>query len=187
LLLELPPEAGHALVALALSAGAFCLAALSLHRLTLRVLAAHKDCDRLANLSLLFFCCNPASVFYSAAYSESLFAAATWLGLLLLPGRHWAAVGALMVAAAARSNGILGAWSPLHKLLAAARRQGRLPLGEALRAGLSCCAILAPYAAMQGVYRVLVCLRACVWLMLSMQSPQQPSQPPAHTLPSAQH
>jgi phosphatidylinositol glycan class V len=163
LLLQLPPEAAHTLVGLALSIAAFCLGALCLHRLTHRALSAHKDCERLADLSLLFFCCNPASVFYSAAYSESLFAAATWLGLLLLPARHWAGVGALAVAAAARSNGILGVWFPLHKLLAAARRQGRLPMGEAVRAGLSCCVILAPYAAIQGVHHV-----ACVPVCLSL-------------------
>lgn len=106
--------------------------------------------ERAADLALLFFCCNPASVFYSAAYSEALFAAASWAGLLLLPRWHWAGVAALAAASAMRSNGILAAWFPLHKALAAAAAQRRLPLRETCRAVLSCAAILAPYAAMQG-------------------------------------
>ena len=155
----LPDEAAYLLAGLVVNVAAFCAAALCLHRLGLRVLGAGGRAakrgaggaaSRTADLALLLFCFNPASVFYSAAYSEALFAAATWAGLLLLPDRHWAGVAALTAAAAARSNGILAAWFPLHKLAAAARRQGHLPAREAVRAALSCCAILAPYAAMQG-------------------------------------
>lgn len=109
--------------------------------------------ERAADMALIFFCCNPASVFYSAAYSEALFAAATWAGLLLLPRRHWAGVAALAAASALRSNGILGVWFPLHKALAAAATQGGLPLREAGRAALSCAAVLTPYVAMQGERR----------------------------------
>ncbi len=119
-----------------------------------------QQAERVADLAVLFFCCNPASVFYSAAYSEAFFAAATWAGLLLLPRRHWAGVAALAAASAARSNGILGVWFPLHKALAAAAAQRRLPLHEAGRAVLSCAVILAPYVAMQGERR---CIAAVVW------------------------
>lgn len=147
-----PPEALHTLAALALNAGTFSAAALCLHRLGLRVLGGGARGARLADLSLLLFCANPASVFYSAPYTEALFAACTWAGLLLLPRAHWAGVAALAAAAAARSNGILGVWFPLHKLLAAWRHapQGRLPWREVARTAASCAAILAPYAAMQG-------------------------------------
>ncbi len=133
---------------LAINVAAFAAATLCLHRLSARTLGS----GRLADLAALFFCLNPASVFYSAAYSEALFAAGTWAGLLLLPTHHWAGVAALAVAAAARSNGILAVWFPLHTLLAAWRRSGsvRPPLRDALRAALSCCIILAPYGAMQG-------------------------------------
>ena len=96
---EPPHEAALVLAGLALNAAAFCAAALCLHRLSLRVLAdaGHRgtrgnaaaasdpgSVRSMANLSVLLFCFNPASVFYSAAYSESLFVAATWVGLLLL-------------------------------------------------------------------------------------------------------
>lgn len=64
---------------------------------------------QLADLSILLFCCNPASVFYSAAYTEALFAALTWTALLLLPGHPWAAVALLAAAGGARSN---GRWAP---------------------------------------------------------------------------
>lgn len=133
---------------LALNVAAFAAAALCLHRLSVRTLGT----GRLADLAALFFCLNPASVFYSAAYSEALFAAGTWAGLLLLPTHHWAGVAAFALAAAARSNGILAVWFPLHALLAAWQRRGGVapPLRDALRAALSCCVILAPYIAMQG-------------------------------------
>lgn len=147
-----PPEALHTLAGLALSVAAFCIAALCLHRLSLRALGSSPRGARLADLSLLIFCAHPASVFYSAAYSEALFAACTWAGLLLLPGRHWAGVAALTAAAAARSNGILGVWFPLHKLLATWRvaPRGQRPWREAVRTVSSCIVILAPYVVMQG-------------------------------------
>ncbi|PSC76827.1 GPI mannosyltransferase 2 isoform A [Micractinium conductrix] len=116
--------------------------------------AAEVDAGRVADLALLFFCLNPASVFYSAAYSESVFAAATWAGLLLLPDAHWAGVAAFTVAAAARSNGILAVWFPLHTAAAAAaaaaaRRPRHTAAWDAARAALSAAVILTPYAAMQ--------------------------------------
>ena len=119
--------------------------------------AAEVDAGRVADLALLFFCLNPASVFYSAAYSESVFAAATWAGLLLLPDAHWAGVAAFTVAAAARSNGILAVWFPLHTAAAAAaaaaaRRPRHTAAWDAARAALSAAVILTPYAAMQGGY-----------------------------------
>jgi hypothetical protein len=70
-------------------------------RLSLRTL---KD-KHLAHLSVLLFCLNPASVFYSAAYTEAPYAAASLLGYWLLPTHHWAAVAAFVAASAARSNG----------------------------------------------------------------------------------
>lgn len=54
----------------------------------------------------MFFCLNPASVFYSAAYTESLYAAATFAAMLAL---EWRAYKGFLLAAAAsaatRSNG----------------------------------------------------------------------------------
>lgn len=170
---------GHVLVALVLNIAAFCAAAACLHRYGARMLAPDngsgndggKGKCRTADLALLLFCCNPASVFYSAAYTEAMFAACTWAGLLLLPAHHWAGVAALTAAAATRSNGILGVWFPLHKLLMYWRRQGGLRPRQVLQAALSSIAILAPYAAMQGVVAcrmlrlgILQLLRLWLWL-----------------------
>jgi phosphatidylinositol glycan class V len=150
----LPPESLFALAGLALSAAAFCAAALALHALTLRVLG---DAE-LADLAAILFCFNPASVFYSAVYTEALFAACTWTGLLLLPERHWAGVAALAAAAAARSNGILGCWFVLHAYLVELTERRGLSLQKTLRLAASCAAILAPYAAMQARGYVTYCL-----------------------------
>ena len=70
-------------------------------RLSLRTLRDR----RLADLALLLFCANPASVFHSAAYTEPLYAAASFFGLWLLPDRPAAAVATFVAASAARSNG----------------------------------------------------------------------------------
>lgn len=182
----LPPDVVHVLAAAALNVAAFALAALCLHRLGSRALGSGAAARRVVDLSLLVFCANPASVFFSAPYTEALFAACTWAGLLLLPSHHWAAVAALTAAAAARSNGTLGVWFPLHKLLTAWRRHGRLPLAEAARTAASCAAILAPYAAMQGAAgraarsgalglgSPALCLRAA-WVEAGNGSPSSPS------------
>lgn len=64
--------------------------------------------EQWADRATLFFCFNPASVFYSVVYTESLFAAATFWGLVLLPQSGLLATGCFTVAAATRSNGARG-------------------------------------------------------------------------------
>ena len=59
-----------------------------------------------ADYATIFFCFNPASIFYSAVYTESLFAAASFTGMLLVEKQSfWAGVLCFALAAAARSNG----------------------------------------------------------------------------------
>ncbi|KDD73457.1 PIG-V mannosyltransferase, partial [Helicosporidium sp. ATCC 50920] len=141
----LPPESLAVLAALALNAAAFCLAAWALHRLTLGVLAGD---EWAAAAAVLFFCANPASVFYSAAYTEALFAAAFWTGLLQLHRqRLWAGAVCLAAASTGRSNGILNVWFVLHPWLRQAVVSRRLDGGW--RVGAACALILAPYALMQ--------------------------------------
>ncbi|XP_078432455.1 transferases, transferring hexosyl groups [Wolffia australiana] len=95
-----------ALSGLALSNLAFLSAALSLHRLSLLALAD----DAAALRSAVFFCFNPASVFYSAIYSESLYAACSMGGVeKLMNGSDFAGVVMLAMSGLARSNGAVNA------------------------------------------------------------------------------
>ena len=57
---------------------------------------------------------NPASVFCSAAYTESLFLALSFAGLWHLHRSPYLATVLLVLASSARSNGILSAWFVLH-------------------------------------------------------------------------
>eukprot|EP00887_Chlorella_sp_A99_P001126 scaffold14.g1126.t1 len=153
----LPAEAAFTLAGLAISLIAFCAAAAALHRLSLGLLRDR----RLADLSLLLFCFNPASVFYSAAYSESLFAGLTFWGMLLLSNSYWASVVLLAAASAARSNGILSCWFLIHQLLLLDwKQEGRLRWAAALRTAGGCIAIVAPYAAHQAQAYLAFCRRS---------------------------
>ena len=92
----------------------FLCAADVLYRLSRLVL---KD-EYLAYKSALLFCVNPASVFFSAPYSESLFALATFSALLALEagGEMGLASGVFLgLATAARSNGLVNAGFVLYK------------------------------------------------------------------------
>ncbi|CAI5520869.1 unnamed protein product [Closterium sp. Naga37s-1] len=106
--------ATFALVGLLLSNATFIAAAYCLFRLTECVLSD----SRLALLSSLFFCPTPASTFYSAIYSESLFAllsfAAMWR---VVSGRWFSASLLIALSAAVRSNGVLHAGFFLFSLL----------------------------------------------------------------------
>lgn len=64
---------------------------------------------RIAALSATLFCCNPASVFHSAVYSESGFALLSFSALIILG--KWPLTGAALfgLSTAARSNGIVSA------------------------------------------------------------------------------
>ncbi len=61
----------------------------------------------LAATSVLLFCLSPASPFFSTAYTESVFVAASTAGMYLLycHGAWWAAAAVFAAAGAARSNG----------------------------------------------------------------------------------
>ncbi len=71
----------HKLVAFAIANTAFVVAATALYALTLRIFAGRGDSESIAYRSSVLFCFGPASVFMSAAYSESLFAALTFTAL----------------------------------------------------------------------------------------------------------
>uniref|UniRef100_A0A2P2IC78 GPI mannosyltransferase 2 n=1 Tax=Hirondellea gigas TaxID=1518452 RepID=A0A2P2IC78_9CRUS len=72
----------------------------------------------LAYRAAILFCINPASIFFSAPYSESLFALLTFSALLNYErGGGWTAPAAFGLAAATRSNGLVNIGFVLyHKL-----------------------------------------------------------------------
>lgn len=128
---------------------AFCGAALCLYRLGEMVV---KDKTVVA-LSVLLFCWNPASVFYSAVYTESLFAFCTWMGLIRVmesSRRYWSGVLWLALASSSRSNGILGVWFILYKYMTDAWSSKVLfDVRGVLRALAGSCSICIPYVGMQ--------------------------------------
>ncbi|XP_058108525.1 uncharacterized protein LOC131251674 [Magnolia sinica] len=85
---------------------AFLFAAVYFYKLSVLIL---KDTDAAFRASVLF-CFNPASIFYSSLYSESLYSLFSLGGLYhLLSGANTIAVLLLAVSGSARSNGVLNA------------------------------------------------------------------------------
>ncbi|KAI3520437.1 hypothetical protein L1887_09859 [Cichorium endivia] len=104
------PLVGHrAVLALSgylLSNISFVFAALFLYRLSVIIL---KDSEASLRATILF-CFNPASIFYSSIYSESLYALLSIGGLyFLMSGANLLAVVSLAFSGCARSNGVLNA------------------------------------------------------------------------------
>ena len=73
------------LSAVLVNVATFVAAALALYELSRRVL---KD-ERLAYKSALYFCVSPASIFFSAAYTESLHAALSFAAMLKVCWDCW--------------------------------------------------------------------------------------------------
>lgn len=85
---------------------AFVFAALFLYKLTLIVFKDSKAALRATSL----FCFNPASIFYSSIYSESLFSLLSFAGVYyFLSGVNWKALLLFAMSSAARSNGVINA------------------------------------------------------------------------------
>nr|XP_043631649.1 GPI mannosyltransferase 2 isoform X2 [Erigeron canadensis] len=104
------PLVGHravlALSGYALSNISFVFAALFLYRLSVIIL---KDSEASLRASILF-CFNPASIFYSSIYSESLYALLSIGGLnFLMLGANNLATLWFALSGCARSNGVLNA------------------------------------------------------------------------------
>ncbi|KAL0027319.1 hypothetical protein WJX77_012423 [Trebouxia sp. C0004] len=142
------PDAALASAATCLSLAAFVTSAVYLHKLSISIL---KDA-RLADLAALLYIWNPASVFYSVAYTEGLFACTAFVGLFHLNQRPWLATAFFCAASAARSNGILHCWFILHRLANMLYHQHD---GQPLQG--ADCAMLLSQAALQCM---LICLPA---------------------------
>lgn len=72
----------------------------------------------LSCVATLLYCINPASIFFSAGYSESMFAAATFCGLILCEkNRLLAASMVFGLSSGTRSNGIISAGFVVYRQL----------------------------------------------------------------------
>ncbi|KAM4797133.1 GPI mannosyltransferase 2 [Rhinophrynus dorsalis] len=95
-----------------LNSACFVLAAIALYHLGCIVLQSR----RTAYLAALLFCMNPASIFMTSSYSESLFAMVTFAGLWQLE-RYRILNGCVLLsfATATRANGMVNAGFLLHR------------------------------------------------------------------------
>lgn len=136
----------------------FPLAALLLYRITLLVTSLDSAAAR---RSALAFCVAPASVFFSAAYTESCFAALSFLGMFaLLAGRRLAAFLAFLAAAAVRSNGVLYGGFFLWPHVDALLRRRQLLWRQLPRDCAAVVGLFAPTVAMEWYGRSLYCATA---------------------------
>jgi len=145
------------LIGLLLTNGAFVASAACLYQLSRHLLPTEAH----ALWAVTLYSVNPASVFGSAVYTESVFALFTNLGFLSMCwDRWWLASVALTLAAAARSNGFLHSGAFGLRLLYVGQEIARRPrkrfCGEAAR---FCYAFLALSLAVQ-------CLLPCMPMIL---------------------
>ena len=100
--------------ALGLNAACFVLASLVL----IQLLALWNLKQSLQLLAFWLHIFNPANIFFTTAYTESIYAATAWLGILLLEKERylWACLP-FFVASMIRSNGIMNAAIPACMLL----------------------------------------------------------------------
>ncbi|XP_057449100.1 uncharacterized protein LOC130740483 [Lotus japonicus] len=140
---------------------AFVLAALFLYRLSITIL---KD-PEVALRATILFCFNPASIFYSSIYSESLYALLSFEGLYyFVSGGNNKAVLLLALSGCARSNGVLNAgylcFQTMHRAYHAIFQKKRVALAlQIVTVGaLRSACIFAPFIAFQayGYYNMCV-------------------------------
>lgn len=95
---------------------AFCLAGLALYRLT--ALIFWRLGHSFAEETILWFAYNPASIFFTATYSESIYSAFTFMGLAALYSKqHFLSSILFALSTLTRSNGLLNAGYLLFHLL----------------------------------------------------------------------
>eukprot|EP00668_Euglena_longa_P014022 GGOE01017982.1.p1 GENE.GGOE01017982.1~~GGOE01017982.1.p1 ORF type:complete len:303 (+),score=59.14 GGOE01017982.1:28-909(+) len=127
----------------------FVAAAGLLYRLTEAVL----EDRRWARAAALLFCISPASVFMSAAYTESCYTMLGFAGMLAWVHRHrWVAAVLFMMATVVRSNGILLAGFFLYDALhvVGGSRCSWLTAARALSSLMAqTCLVVLPYLAFQ--------------------------------------
>ncbi|XP_054823090.1 uncharacterized protein LOC129321378 isoform X2 [Prosopis cineraria] len=130
----------------------FVFAALYFYKLSTTIL---KDPEA-SLLASILFCFNPASIFYSSIYTESLYAFLSFGGLYhLISGGNSMSVIFLALSGSARSNGVLNAgyfcYQTMHRAYDALfqKRQAHLALLAVISGAFRCACIFAPFIAYQ--------------------------------------
>lgn len=123
-----------------------------------------KDPEAALRASILF-CFNPASIFYSSIYSESLYALLSVGGLYhLVTGGNSAAVLWFALSGCARSNGVLNAgyfcFQTLHRAYDALfiEKRAYLAIQVLIAGALHCICIFTPFIAFQAYGYYNICL-----------------------------
>lgn len=113
----------------------------------------------------ILFCFNPASIFYSSIYSESLYALFSVGGLYhLVTGGNSIAVLWLAISGCARSNGVLNAgyfcFQTMHQAYDAVfvKKRAYLAMQVLITGALRCICIFAPFIAFQAYGYYNLCL-----------------------------
>ncbi|KAJ1397126.1 GPI mannosyltransferase 2 [Sesbania bispinosa] len=157
----IPQRTLFALSAYVINNLAFVLAALYLYRLSITIL---KD-PEIALRATILFCFNPASIFYSSIYSESLYALLSLGGLYhFVSGGNNLAVLLLALSGCARSNGVLNAgyfcFQTMHRAYHAMSQRKRVTtaLQIVIVGALRSACIFAPFLVFQayGYYNMCV-------------------------------
>nr|XP_018902494.1 PREDICTED: GPI mannosyltransferase 2 [Bemisia tabaci]XP_018902495.1 PREDICTED: GPI mannosyltransferase 2 [Bemisia tabaci] len=134
----------------------FILSAIALYKLTSVVLMN----QILAYYSTLLFCINPASIFFTAPYSESFYTFCTFSGLLLLELNVSPLLASILFAEGSivRSNGIVNLGFVAYKILLRFREPRSASIfRETLQIVLSAVMILSPFC----LYQVYAYLKFC--------------------------
>ncbi|KAA8549637.1 hypothetical protein F0562_001345 [Nyssa sinensis] len=140
---------------------AFLFAAVFLYRLSVIIL---KD-PELALRAAILFCFNPASIFYSSIYSESLYSLLSIGGLYyLMSGANNFATLWLALSGSARSNGVLNAgyicFQTMHRAYDAVflKKHAYLAVQVLIAGALRCLCIFVPFIAFQAYGYYNMCL-----------------------------
>lgn len=140
---------------------AFMFAALYLYKLSVIIL---KDPEAALRASVLF-CFNPASIFYSSIYTESLYSLFSVGGLYyLISGANNIAVLWLALSGSARSNGVLNAgyicFQTMHQAYDAIflKKRAFLAMQVLIAGALRCICIFIPFIAFQAYGYYNICL-----------------------------
>ena len=133
LILNVHPKPLLMLAATVINTTAFLFAALGLFHLTKSIFQSQK----LAFKATIFFCFNPASVFFTSAYSESLFAMTQFWGMFFLERDSVSflpAAALFSLGAGTRSNGSISVGFICYKLLRETlhTRYKKLKMGRSL-------------------------------------------------------